>query len=139
MGRKVTYTRRKRAVQCFNGWDFDRKTNANNCPCVRHDFECDFGYQVGEGEDSKTCERVPEMPLGIGGMPSDCDGYFTITKGYRKVPGDTCVGGEAAAELEPRLESCPGGKTGVGSVECYFFWSMVVSCMLTAATTAHYS
>ena len=24
MGRKIKITRRKRAVQCFNGWDFDR-------------------------------------------------------------------------------------------------------------------
>ena len=30
----------------YGRWDFDRKTNAYNCPCVREDFECDFGYQV---------------------------------------------------------------------------------------------
>jgi len=110
MGRKVSYTRRKRAVQCFNGWDFDRKTMKSNCPCTRVDFECDFGYQVGD--DGNTCERIPEMPMGMG-MPDDCNGYFTVTKGYRKVPGDTCVGGAVAAELEPRVESCPGGRTAM--------------------------
>jgi hypothetical protein len=103
---QVKYTRRKREVQCFNGWDFDRKTSMYNCPCVRADFECDFGYQVDEGTD--TCTRAPEMPDLSMGMPSDCDGYFTVSKGYRKVPGDTCVGGAGTAEFEPRVESCPG-------------------------------
>ena len=36
------------------------------------------------GEDSNTYERVPDMPVGMG-MPDDCNGYFTVTKGYRKV------------------------------------------------------
>ena len=89
MGRKVKYTRRKRAVQCFNGWDYDRKTMMSNCPCTRVDFECDFGYQVAEvgyegGGRGDKCTRVPDMPMGLG-MPDDCNGYFTVTKGYRKV------------------------------------------------------
>jgi hypothetical protein len=88
MGRKVKYTRRKRAVQCFNGWDYDRKTMMSNCPCTRVDFECDFGYQVAEGGDK--CERIPEMPMGVG-MPDDCNGYFTVSKGYRKVSFTYCA------------------------------------------------
>lgn len=30
-----------------------------------------------------------------------------------QVPGDTCVGGQVTAELEPRVQSCPGGRTAM--------------------------
>eukprot|EP00960_Hanusia_phi_P077226 768667-Hanusia_phi.AAC.8 len=111
LGRKVTYTRRKRAVQCFNGWDYDRRESKVNCECTRVDFECDFGFQMNE---KKECARVPEMPEVGFGAPQDCNGYFVITKGYRRVPGDTCVGGTVASELEPVVQSCPGfGRTGM--------------------------
>ena len=107
LGRKVTYTRRKRAVQCFNGWDNDRKEARANCECTRADFECDFGYQLREGS-SKSCERVPDMPVAGFGAPEDCASYFTVSRGYRRIPGDSCVGGEVAAQLDPLVESCPG-------------------------------
>jgi len=111
LGRKVTFTRRKRAVQCFNGWDYDRKEDSRNCVCERTDYECDFGYQVNE---QNTCERVPDMPMAGYGAPSDCAGFFTVSRGYRKVPGDSCVGGDAETRLEPLRLSCPGfGRTGM--------------------------
>jgi len=105
LGRKVTFTRRKREVQCFNGWDYDRREEIVNCACARSDYECDFGYQMNEGD---RCERVPEMPLSGYGAPDECSGYFTITKGYRKVPGDSCIGGEVSVELDPIIQKCPG-------------------------------
>mmetsp|Transcript_40785 Transcript_40785/g.96132 ORF Transcript_40785/g.96132 Transcript_40785/m.96132 type:complete len:871 (-) Transcript_40785:64-2676(-) len=123
MGRKVTYTRRKRAVQCFNGWDFDRKEARASCECTRADFECDFGYQLaGEGEDKQTCLRVPDMPVAGFGAPEDCAAYFTVSRGYRRVPGDTCVGGDVSGKLDPLVQSCPG-----------FGWTSMV--MLTAVVS----
>ncbi len=57
-----------------------------DCSCTRTDYECDFGFQLNP---KKECERVPDMPLSGFGVPEECDGSFTVTRGYRKVPGDS--------------------------------------------------
>jgi hypothetical protein len=67
-----------------------------DCTCTRTDYECDFGFQLNP---KKECERVPDMPLSGFGVPEDCDGFFTVTRGYRKVPGDSVSMRKAVLEL----------------------------------------
>ena len=121
LGRKVTYTRRKRDARCFNGHDYDHKQRSKSCQCLRTDFECDFGYQLTE---KKTCERVPDMPVSGFGAPEGCSGFFTVTRGYRKVPGDFCEGG--GGEWEPTRQGCPGIFSGTGAVVVVVVCSLAV-------------
>lgn len=100
LGKKITYVRRKRDRQCYNGEEKEAILYQENCPCSEMDFECDFGYKRTE---SGQCEHVKDETFEV---PEDCDGYYTISKGYRRIPGNTCDGG---GEYDPIKLSCPGG------------------------------
>lgn len=63
------------------------------------DFECDVGYKR---TDSGQCEPVKDITIE---PPEECSGYYTISKGYRRIPGDTCEGG---GEYDPIKLACPG-------------------------------
>lgn len=99
LGKKITYVRRKREKECFNGEDKEKILMQENCQCTEMDFECDVGYKRS---DSGQCEPQKEI---IVEPPEDCDGYYTISKGYRRIPGNTCDGG---GEYDPIKLSCPG-------------------------------
>jgi hypothetical protein len=103
LGRKVIYVRRKREAQCYNGLDFERKTFIENCQCVEDDFECDVGYhRPAEGE---PCSRIdPTTEHEIQKPPEQCNHYYRISKGYRRIPGDTCTNGLA---YDPIIVPCP--------------------------------
>jgi hypothetical protein len=100
LGKKITYVRRKRDRQCFNPEDKEAILYQENCPCSEMDFECDTGYKRTE---NGQCEPIKETPFET---PEECDGYYTISKGYRRIPGNTCEGG---GEYDPIKISCPGG------------------------------
>jgi hypothetical protein len=51
------------------------------------DFECDSGYKR---LDNGLCEPLKDM---IVEPPEDCDRTYNISKGYRRIPGNTCDGG----------------------------------------------
>lgn len=100
LGKKITYVRRKRDRQCYNSEDKEAVLYQENCPCTEMDFECDSGYKR---TDSGQCEPVKDITVE---PPEDCNGYYTISKGYRRIPGDTCEGG---GEYDPIKLACPGG------------------------------
>ena len=87
LGKKITYVRRKRDRQCYNGEETEMILYQENCPCTEMDFECDAGYKQTE---SGQCEALKDLTVE---PPEDCSGYYTISKGYRRIPGDTCEGG----------------------------------------------
>jgi hypothetical protein len=105
-GRKIIYVRRKREAQCFNGLDFKRKTIVENCPCFEEDFECDVGfYRSAPGEPcSKRGQTGNNNQLEIQKPPEICNNNYTISKGYRRIPGNTCVGG---LNYDPYIVPCP--------------------------------
>jgi hypothetical protein len=98
LGKKITYVRRKRDRECINSEDKEAILYQENCQCTEMDFECDSGYKRSE---SGQCETVKNMPIE---PPEDCSGYYSISKGYRRIPGDTCEGG---GEYDPILLACP--------------------------------
>jgi len=91
LGRSTRYIRRKREQTCWNVVS-DAMLRGDhvvlqNCSCSNEDYECDWCFmRAMDG----TCEFDPEC-LGWDPKeePSPCD-YWMATKGYRKVPGDTC-------------------------------------------------
>lgn len=101
MGHQTTYIRRKRDVQCYNKEEFDRWLEYKNCECTEEDWECDLGY---ERKDEGPCVLVSgDKPSYT--PPEVCDGYYTVTRGYRKVAGNTCQGGVDHSGI---VLSCPG-------------------------------
>ena len=66
------------------------------------DFECDIGFKRSS---SGVCESIKENNKPVE-APEICEGYYTVSQGYRKVPGNTCFGGDS---FEPLKISCPGG------------------------------
>ncbi|RUS78213.1 hypothetical protein EGW08_014027, partial [Elysia chlorotica] len=108
LGRITQYQRRNAKALCYNGKDFVRESVESNCLCAREDFECDYGYK--ESSFSSTlCERDRDVPDRlIHQVPEHCapGTYYKYTRGYRKVPGDTCEGG-LEHSFDPLLYACP--------------------------------
>jgi len=94
--------RRKRDAQCFNSEEWDRWYYFEVCECTEEDWECDYGFsRTGDGAclAESGNEEVKYTP------PEQCDGYYYVTQGYRKVSGDTCRGG---VNHDPLKIPCPG-------------------------------
>jgi Sortilin, neurotensin receptor 3,/Sortilin, neurotensin receptor 3, C-terminal len=110
MGHKTIYIRRKRESQCYNGQLFERKTIVEHCDCTEDDYECDFGFaRAAPGEPCVSLKKHS----GTAGKddnaemytpPANCQGYYKISRGYRKVPGNTCVNG---VKFDPIIIPCP--------------------------------
>ena len=106
LGRKVSYSRRKRDSKCLNGEGFERKVIVESCPCTDDDYQCDIGYHRMEPGDPCTPIK-PIDPAEANKPPEVCNGYYTISRGYRKIAGNYCKGG---AKYEPILVACPYNK-----------------------------
>lgn len=109
LGQQVTYIRRKQDAECFSGEDFERQTMRVPCLCTEADYECDMNYISKNGR----CEPI-NMPgelldqhnaLQKAEREEDCavDGYYSVSQGYRKIPGDMCYGG---VRLDPVKTAC---------------------------------
>eukprot|EP00331_Platyophrya_macrostoma_P012271 CAMPEP_0176421916 /NCGR_PEP_ID=MMETSP0127-20121128/9447_1 /TAXON_ID=938130 /ORGANISM="Platyophrya macrostoma, Strain WH" /LENGTH=888 /DNA_ID=CAMNT_0017802715 /DNA_START=25 /DNA_END=2691 /DNA_ORIENTATION=+ len=90
MGHKITYVRRKRQAECFNPQEFDKIYDYKNCQCTEEDWECDLGYERTKDDGPCVLSAGKEISYE---PPEECDGYYTISSGYRKVAGNTCEGG----------------------------------------------
>jgi len=108
MGHEIMYTRRKRSSSCFNGIAFERPRKVHDCQCTEQDYECDIGYTrpIGGG----LCRKVEGVNVSaFNNLHHRCPSgeFYYITTGYRKVPGDTCIGGLNRARMK-----LPCGTTG---------------------------
>ena len=92
LGKKSTYQRRKQTAKCFNGEYFDRLVTLYYCECTREDFTCDKGYYL-DGETDKCLPENPHVHLTVT-APSNCEGSYSISLGYRRVPGNFCINGD---------------------------------------------
>ncbi|XP_035222728.1 sortilin-related receptor-like, partial [Stegodyphus dumicola] len=104
LGREEIYERRISHTSCYNGQNYERPIKTENCPCEREDYECDFGFK----EQADQCVRDEESEADPYAIPATCvpGEYYNRTQGYRKVPGDTCTGGNNFL-YEPELKLCP--------------------------------
>ncbi|KAJ7873145.1 hypothetical protein B0H14DRAFT_3106889 [Mycena olivaceomarginata] len=109
MGSKQPFKRRKPHRDCYVG---DTATgplaSEGSCPCSDADYECDHNFRW----DGAACVAVvPEaFPPG---MCTSVDDVYMGSSGYRKVPGNACVGGSKDAPVQ---KSCQPGKPGDGAI-----------------------
>ncbi|KYO39024.1 sortilin-related receptor isoform B [Alligator mississippiensis] len=109
LGHKTVFKRRTPHATCFNGEDFDRPVMVSNCSCTREDFECDFGFKLSDDLSLEVCVPDPEFAGKPFSPPVPCPvgSTYRKTRGYRKISGDTCVGGDIESRLEGELVPCP--------------------------------
>eukprot|EP00440_Ansanella_granifera_P041644 gb/GFBE01045155.1/.p1 GENE.gb/GFBE01045155.1/~~gb/GFBE01045155.1/.p1 ORF type:complete len:949 (+),score=225.24 gb/GFBE01045155.1/:1-2847(+) len=103
LGQQVTYTRRKRTSQCWNGEAFERPTVKKSCLCTQADFACDVGFVRAVGSTECVFGGADMMPERF--APTVCQGTYGAPA-YRKVPGNKCEGGWTPPTIEV---PCPGG------------------------------
>lgn len=107
LGHQISYQRRMTHSNCYNGKTYIRPTTVANCECRREDYECDFGFK--EEEVTNQCVRDPDSTIDLFSVPTRCPvgEFYNRTKGYRLVPGDTCVEGDSGSRFAPDRLSCP--------------------------------
>jgi hypothetical protein len=108
LGQQVTYTRRKRTSQCWNGEQFERPVVNKKCACTQVDFACEIGFVRKLGSQECVFGGHDMMPARF--VPDSCKGTF-LTAAYRKVPGDSCEGGWSPGQAEV---PCPSGLPQLG-------------------------
>ncbi|XP_036379298.1 sortilin-related receptor-like [Megalops cyprinoides] len=113
LGREMVFKRRTPHATCFNGEDFDRPVTVSNCSCTRQDYECDYGFKLSEDLSLEVCVPDPEFSGKLYAPPVPCPVGTTYrrSKGYRKVSGDTCSGGDVEARLNGEMLPCPVGES----------------------------
>lgn len=140
LGQTVTYVRRKQDSKCFNGEDHEPIIQRVPCACTDNDFECDMGYHRAEGAGA-SCQKVPtettveeQAKETQERQNEQCDeyGYYEVTQGYRKIPGNICSGG---VDLSPYRYQCNlSGKLLslrslmmliILAVVCYYGWPII--------------
>ncbi|XP_046891253.1 sortilin-related receptor isoform X1 [Hypomesus transpacificus] len=113
LGKEMVYKRRTPHATCFNGEDFDRPVTVTNCSCTRQDYECDYGFKLSEDLSLQVCVPDPEFSGNLYAPPVPCPVGTTYrrSKGYRKVPGDSCSGGDVETRLDGEMLPCPVGES----------------------------
>jgi hypothetical protein len=128
MGRKRIIIRKKREAECYNGETFERIFNVENCECVEMDYECDIGFSRTDYNEPCTPNDIKrDFSLLIRQPPANCNGYFEISQGYRKVPGNSCMNG---VKFDPIRVSCPFKFSSM--LGMFFFGSLVVGVLYMA-------
>jgi hypothetical protein len=107
MGHTLTYVRRKAAAQCQNPSSEPKPSFVSHCACTLRDFECDVGYMRDGPEEPCVPDASADAMLRAH-AEDRCTGQasYRVSKGYRRVPGNTCVGG---AEWTGLVVPCPSG------------------------------
>ena len=100
LGVKMTYTRKKLTSQCFNNENLIKKSFISYCHCTEEDYECDTGYFREANNNSfstskciKSNGNKEEEDSKLLKILNNCVGYYSLSQGYRKIPGNKCVEG----------------------------------------------
>ncbi|XP_029509649.1 sortilin-like [Oncorhynchus nerka] len=91
LGYKERFLRLRKDSVCWNGRDYVITTQPTPCQCTLDDYQCDYGYH--RAENSSECVEQADLK---GHVLEFCLHGTTEqlqTSGYRKIPGDRCVGG----------------------------------------------
>jgi len=107
LGHDITYRRRIRNATCFTEDGLNQIVSIENCPCENRDYECDYDYEktsisgicAYQGTSISMSNSFTEAQVQCAS-----EDYYTISSGYRKVPGDTCSGD--IPEFAPIVQNC---------------------------------
>jgi len=124
LGQQVTYTRRKRTSQCWNGEKFERPVMQKKCACTQEDFACEIGFVRKLGSQECTFGGSDMMPQRF--IPTSCSGTW-LTNAYRQVPGDQCEGGWSPGKAEV---PCPSAFAGAGTSKMTLLAVLVIGLVL---------
>uniref|UniRef100_A0A8C5LKX8 Sortilin 1 n=1 Tax=Leptobrachium leishanense TaxID=445787 RepID=A0A8C5LKX8_9ANUR len=114
LGYKEHYLRLRKSSMCQNGRDYIVSQEPSFCSCTLDDYMCDFGYYRKENESE--CQEQPELKGHELDLCVFGEEEMLTTSGYRKIPGDKCIGGVNPVRQEMDLkEKCSNGKTQEGS------------------------
>lgn len=141
LGFKETFLRLRKGAACFKGKDYESETEVSPCPCTLSDYHCDFGFY--RQENSSECVAQEELK----GRPLEFCLNGTVeqlqTTGYRKIPGDRCVGGFQPDRKETDLRrKCissalqPNALPVSSSSSAVLVVLVVIAVLLSSAVTA---
>jgi len=106
LGHDVTYRRRKREAACYTSDGLNHIVSEVNCVCDSdRDYECDFGFELTQTTGKcvyfgNNLESDSSSLQCIGTVNS-----FSISSGYRKLPGDTCT--PSLSMYDSTIKKCP--------------------------------
>jgi hypothetical protein len=148
LGMHKTFTRRKQDSKCYNGEEHEAVTRVEPCACNEMDYECDIGYSRPDGTtgpclESETRLSDEQKKVALQELQLEqCDefGYYEVSQGYRKVPGNICTGG---VDLNPYRYQCTARgwlaswftfrgifMLGVIGAICYYGWPVFEAVLL---------
>ncbi|KAJ7780931.1 Oligoxyloglucan reducing end-specific cellobiohydrolase [Mycena metata] len=108
-GSKQIFKRRKVHADCYVGnTPTGPYGSAGNCSCGDADYECDYNFSW----DGNACVAIAPPPIPPGVCISVDDTYLA-SSGYRKIPGNTCVGGSKDKMVQ---KSCQPEKPAEGAI-----------------------
>ena len=98
MGHHQFIQRRLPSAECYVGRDYKKpEVEKKPCACSAENFECDFGY-IPDKDDPRKCKLVGKEIIPDGSCINGATTYEG-SSGYRRIPGDTCSGGEELDKL----------------------------------------
>ena len=126
LGIKSIYIRRKREAACFNSQQYERNKILEFCHCTEEDYECDLGFERLEIKGPCTA---------IGGIneterikpPENCKGFYNVSKGYRKVPGNQC---KLGVSYDPMIFSCSFTEFSYLSILLFLFFISILILLI---------
>jgi hypothetical protein len=123
LGHQVTYIRRKREAQCFNGEKLERRTFVKHCKCAESDFECDVGY--ARSLEGGPCNLLSPSSKPSSAVPDVCPSgtSYKVLNGYRRIAGDTCSGG---VDRSPTELPCPRSLSHTGAIVLFIVLCLII-------------
>ncbi|KRX11219.1 hypothetical protein PPERSA_07744 [Pseudocohnilembus persalinus] len=93
LGQKISYIRKIPGKQCYNPIKISQEHKTEEtCACTEQDWECDRGYEMDLA--TNTCVPNKSVQQYLNQLQSyNCLGSYYMPSGYRKIPGDKCIGG----------------------------------------------
>ncbi|KAI6658022.1 VPS10 domain-containing receptor SorCS1-like [Oopsacas minuta] len=141
LGSSISWERKKPTSICYNGLEYERETNITICTCTIVDYECDWGYKHTNPTSEECIVDITQPPNPYTQSCTVGVSSYSITKGFRKIAGDVCMGGDTFL-YEPTVVSCNGtGDIMFGSTDLKDHWATLgksIEFLVTETTAKEY-
>ncbi|TRY82358.1 hypothetical protein DNTS_015104, partial [Danionella cerebrum] len=103
LGYKETFRRLKATSACRNGRGYVLSRQQSLCQCTQEDYMCDYGFY--RHSNSSNC--TPQFKL-LNQTQDFCLNVDLQSTGYRRIPGDKCIGGFHPPKIEEAFKKLCG-------------------------------